>query len=100
MLISFSAFVGEGFGNHFIATSFVDTDIFSTGALNFMSIHLWIIHFFDSGFMTAKYFALANFVITPQFFLTGGTAEYQHNACVVGIKFFGEPVQGPWDLQV
>ena len=50
--------------------------------------------------MTAKYFALANFVITPQFFLTGGTAEYQHDDRVVGIKFFGEPAQGLWDLQV
>ena len=44
--------------------------------------------------MTAKYFTLPNFVIAPQLFLAGGTAEYQHVDFVMGFKFFGEPVQG------
>ena len=64
-LISFRTLVCECFGDHFVIAALVDTDIFSTGTLNLMPVHLRVKHLFYSVFVAAEYFTLTNLVVAP-----------------------------------
>jgi len=82
-LISLGSFVGECFANHFVKASLIYPDIFSTRALDFVPMHLTIIHLSDAIFMAAKNLSLTYFVIPPEFLFTGGTVDGKHgyNQC-------------------
>jgi hypothetical protein len=77
-LISLSPFVSECFADHFVKGALIYPDIFSAQALDFVPLHLRIIHLGDTIFMAAKDFPLTNFVIPPEFLFTGGTVDGKH----------------------
>jgi hypothetical protein len=74
-LISLSSFVGKCLADHFVKASLIYSDIFSTGALDFVFKHLGIIHLSDTTLMAAKDFPRTNFIIPPEFFFTGGAVD-------------------------
>ena len=78
--ITFGSFICECFGNHLIESAFINTYVFAAGTLNFLVIHLRVIHLLNAVFMAAQHFAWANFVISPQFLFAGGAVNGQHNA--------------------
>jgi hypothetical protein len=80
--IPFCSLAGKGLGNHLIVHPFVNTDILTTGAPDFMLVHLAVVHLFDAVFMTAKHCAGTDFIIAPEFFFAGGTVNCQHGIMV------------------
>jgi hypothetical protein len=76
--VAFCSFVGKRLGDHLIERAFVDTDILAAWTLNFLSIHLRVIHFLYSVLVTAQNFTRADFVISPELLFTGGAMDGQH----------------------
>ena len=56
------------------------SDVFPTGTLDFMCMHLRVIHLGDTILMAAQYFTWADFVVSPEFLFAGSAVNSKHPA--------------------
>jgi hypothetical protein len=70
--------MGERTGYHSVMVSFVNTDWFAAQASDFVLQLFSLMPFDNSAFMAPDNMTMANFVISPEFFLAGGTENSEH----------------------